>query len=281
MSRLDEILLMVKNVPPFPKVARQVMEMLGDSNVTAHQLAEVIQYDQNITVNVLKICNASYFGLPRKIASLDEGLVVIGQDILKDIIITSSSALFYKGNAGDGYCLEEGELWKHSVASGIIAKMLVPYFKGVDPGSAYTAGLLHDIGKRFLSRFVSDDFEKIMEKTAKEGCGFTEAEKAYLGVTHAELGGLILKKWGFPLDMVSAVKEHHNPDALQMAPLTALVCFGNVIVISMGVGGGADGLATKLSGENLQKFGMTEVAIERIMANLLLEMGKAEELFSM
>ena len=110
MSRVEEVLMMVKHVPPFPKVAQRVMELLENPDTTAAQLAEVIQFDSAITANVLKICNAAYFGLPRKVSSLDEGLVVIGHDILKDIIITSCSAKFYKGNVGAGYDLGQGEL---------------------------------------------------------------------------------------------------------------------------------------------------------------------------
>ncbi|MDH3393821.1 MAG: HDOD domain-containing protein, partial [Desulfobulbaceae bacterium] len=86
MNRLEEILALVRDVPPFPKVAQRVMELVENPSVTARKLAEVIQFDQAITANVLKICNASYFGLPRKVSSLDEALVLIGHDVLKDII---------------------------------------------------------------------------------------------------------------------------------------------------------------------------------------------------
>ncbi len=281
MSRIDEILAMVKTVPPFPKVALQVMELLNDPDTTAHQLAEVIQFDQAITVNVLKICNASYFGLPRKISSLDEGLVVIGHDILKDIIITSSSAGFYKGVVGKGYQLEQGELWKHSVATGIMAKLLVKHIKNVNAGSAYTCGLLHDIGKRFLSAFVASDFKAIITMVSKEQCTFTHAEKEILGATHADLGGMILEKWGFAEEMVDAVRQHHDDDALEKGPLSALLALSNALVISMGIGGGADGLATELHGEALERYKITERHMELIMADLLFEIDKAQELFNL
>ncbi len=124
MSRMDEILLLVKAVPPFPKVAQRVLAMLDDPSVKAVQLAEVIQYDAAITANILKICNAAIFGLPRKVSSLEEALVVIGTNELKDIVIASSSAKFYKGKVGAGYELEQGDLWRHSVASAIVAKHL-------------------------------------------------------------------------------------------------------------------------------------------------------------
>jgi putative nucleotidyltransferase with HDIG domain len=255
------------------------MEMLKNPNVTAHALAEVIQYDQAITANVLKICNAAYFGLPRKVSSLDEALVVIGHEMLKEVIITSSSARFYKGPAGEGYLLEQGELWRHSVATAIMAKRLVRHIPGVDSGIAFTTGLLHDIGKRFLSSFVAGDFKKIMLMVTKENCAFVEAEKKLLGADHAHLGGLILEKWEFSPAMIKSVRLHHDADALRQDPLTALIALSNTLVISAGIGVGADGLATRLRGETLKRFAISQPVLDLCMADLLLEMDKAEELF--
>lgn len=280
MSRLDEILSLVKHVPPFPKVAQRVSEMLNDPDVSATALAEVIQYDQVITANVLKICNAAYFGLPRKVSSLDEALVIVGNDTLKDIIITSSSARFYKGAAGEGYKLDQGELWKHSIAVGIMAKELVKYVKGVESGSAFTAGLLHDIGKRFLSSFVADDFKKIMMKVVQDNCSFVEAEKELVGASHAELGGMIMSQWGFPKEIELAVLQHHDPEALGKDPLTAIVALANALVISMGIGVGADGLSVKMQGSGLKRFGITPMHLELCMANLISEIDRAQELFN-
>ncbi|MEW6291107.1 MAG: HDOD domain-containing protein [Thermodesulfobacteriota bacterium] len=281
MNRVDEILGLIRHVPPFPKVAERVMTLLRDPDVSAHQLAEVIQYDQAITANVLKICNAAYFGLPRKVNSLDEGLVVIGHDILKDIIIASSSARFYQGKVGAGYGLEPGDMWRHSVATGIMAKLLVRHIKDVDHGSAFTAALLHDIGKRFLSGFVADDFEKIVEKVGRENCSFVEAEQEFLGIDHAALGGMILAKWEFDQQLIDAVREHHNAAALEKAPLTALVALSNSLVISLGIGVGDDGLAAELRGDGLKRFGITMDMLQICMADLLAELDRAQELLSL
>lgn len=280
MNRVDEILALIRIVPPFPKVAERVMQLLKDPDVTAHQLAEVIQYDQAITANVLKICNAAYFGIPRKVNSLDEGLVVIGQDILKNIIIASSSARFFQGKVGAGYGLEQGDMWRHSVSAGIMAKLLVNHIKEVDQGSAFTAALLHDIGKRFLSSFVADDFEKILDKVARENCTFVEAEQEILGIDHAALGGMILEKWEFDQQLIDAVREHHNAKALERAPLTALVALSNSLVISIGIGVGDDGLASELRGDGLKRFGITMEMLQICMADLLIELDRAQELLN-
>lgn len=281
MSRLEEILVLTKHVPPFPKVAQRVMDLLKEDDVNAVQLAEVIQYDQAITANVLKMCNTSYFGLPRKVTSLDDALVILGHDTLKDIIIASSSAKFFIGTVGAGYQLEQGEMWRHSVAVGIMAKLLVRHIQDVDPGSAFTCGLLHDIGKRFLSAFVADEFKEIMEMVDGKRCSFVEAERELLGMDHAELGGAILEKWEFAPDLVDAVRSHHQPDALEKAPLTALIALSNSLVISMGIGIGADGLAAEVQGEGLEKIGVSPEMLQLCMMDLLEEMDKAQEMMNL
>ena len=282
MSRIEEILNIANHIPPFPKVAMQVMKMLEDPKVQAKELAEVIQYDSSITANLLKTCNAAYFGLSRKVSSLDDALVLMGQDALKDIIIASSSARFYKGEAGGaGYQLEQGDLWKHSVATAIMAKAICRHFKGVDPGTAFTTGLLHDIGKRFLNSFVASDFKKIMDRTYNDGLSFMAAEHEILGMDHAELGSMIMQKWDFPEDMIQAVKSHHDPQALSKEPLTALIAMANTLIISLGSGVGADGLSGAMQGEGLKRFGITSLELDRYMSNLLLEMEKAEEMMSL
>lgn len=282
MSRIEEIINIANHIPPFPKVAMQVMKMLDNPNVQAKELAEVIQYDSAITANLLKTCNAAYFGLSRKVSSLDDALVLLGQDALKDIIIASSSARFYKGNAGgEGYQLEQGDLWKHSVATAIMAKSISRHFMGVDPGTAFTVGLLHDIGKRFLSSFVASDFKKIMDRTYIDGLSFMAAEHEILGMNHAELGSMIMQKWDFPEEMVQAVKSHHDPQALSKDPLTAMIALANTLIISLGIGVGADGLSGAMQGEGLKRFGITTLELDRYMSNLFLEMEKAEEMMTL
>ncbi len=281
MSRLEEIISLIRHIPPFPKVAMRVLALLKDPEVEAEQLAEIIQYDPSITANVLKMCNAAYFGLPRKVGSLDEALVVLGNATLKDLVIAGSSAKFLRGQAGAGYKLEQGEMWKHSVAVGIMAKILAKNIKGVDSGSAFTCGLLHDIGKKFLSSFVSDEFGPITRKVEEEQCSFTAAEKACLGITHADLGAMILERWEFPREEVEAVRHHHDPDALEQGELTALTALANGLVITMGIGVGADGLATELQGRGLERFGITQDDLQLAMVELIMEMDKAEDIINL
>ena len=273
--------MLIGHVPPFPKVVQTVLDLLQDPETNASQLADVIKYDQAITVNILHICNAAYFGLPRKISSLDEGLVVIGNDVLKDIMIASSSARFLSGDIAGGYDLGQGDLWRHSVACGIMAKNLGKYCPSLDSSTLFTVGLLHDIGKRFLSTFVRDEYREIVDLVDHEKVPFVVAEERILGLNHAKLGGMVFEKWQFPGEMKKAVEAHHDVNALEQDDLTALLALANSLVVSMGIGGGVDGLATSLDEKGLERFGIGEDQLQLCMADLLVEMAKAEELLSL
>ena len=90
-----------------------------------------------------------------------------------------------------------------------------------------------------------------------------------------------MQKWDFPEDMIQAVKSHHDPQALSKEPLTALIAMANTLIISLGIGVGADGLSGAMQGEGLKRFGITSLELDRYMSNLLLEMEKAEEMMSL
>ncbi len=280
MNRIEEILAFVNQIPPFPKVARRVIELLEDPDVNAGHLAEVIQYDQAITANIMKMCNAAYFGLPRKISSISEAVVMLGRNTLKELVIAGASVPFYEGGAGNGYRLDEGELWKHSVAVGLMAKLLGRHVRGIEVGSAFTVGLLHDIGKRFLSTFVSDEFEKIMDRVEKGHCSFVTAEQDIIGIDHAELGAIIMEKWEFIPSQVEAVRKHHIPHAMSEGPMIALTALSNSLVKDTGVGK-ADIFNSEIQSDVLNKLGINRSEIQSCMSDLLLEMDKARDLVRM
>jgi len=280
MTRLSEILEMVDNMPPFPKVAQRVIELLRSPDVSLRDLAQVIQLDQAITANVLRLCNSAFFGRPREISSLSEALVVLGHDTLREIIVTSSSARFLKPKAA-GYDLDEGELWLHAVSTALMAKQLVCYIPGVDAGMAYTTGLLHDIGKVLLSRFVADDLRQIILLVTNEKIPFATAEARVLGANHADLGAMILEKWQFAPEMVAAVRAHHDQEAFNLAPLTALVALSNTLTAFTGIGGGVDTMASQINGSAIQRFGLTQEKLDLCLANLVGQMDEIRKMLAL
>jgi HD-like signal output (HDOD) protein len=123
MSLLDTILESVTQLPPFPAVIQRAFQLVDDPKSSAQDVVDVIQYDQSITVNVLKLCNSAHFGLRRTVHSLRDALVLIGFHQLLEIILSQASGKFFSGDC-KGYDLENGELWQHSVACALLPRII-------------------------------------------------------------------------------------------------------------------------------------------------------------
>ncbi|MCI0469809.1 MAG: HDOD domain-containing protein, partial [Nitrospirae bacterium] len=161
MKDLRTITKDIKELPPLPEVAQKVFSLLNDPKSNVQDMVKVIQLDQAMTANILKLCNSAYFGLKRKISSLQEALVLLGQKNLHEIIMTDNSGKYYQ-RAGAGYSLGKGELWRHSVACALLSQILVRKTGLPEDPFLFTAALLHDIGKVILSTYVKTEYDQII-----------------------------------------------------------------------------------------------------------------------
>jgi putative nucleotidyltransferase with HDIG domain len=268
MSLAENILQSITALPPFPVVIQRALQLVEDPKSSAQNVVDVIQYDQSITANVLKVCNSAYFGLRRKVASLRDALVLIGFNQLLEIILTQESAGVLRGSC-KGYDLQEGELWRHSVACALLSKLIAKRFNRQEKPAHFTAALLHDVGKMMLSKFVNDYFEEIKKVVQLGHLSFPEAEKEVLGVDHAELGSRIAEQWKFPKEIILAIRYHHAPlRASEEQDAVHLVYLCDTVAMMTGIGGGADGLTYHAYEEVMKRYPLGEKDIERFMIQL-------------
>ena len=273
---IKEIVASISNLPPFPKVAQRLMGMTENLDVGADKLAAVVQLDASITANVLKMINSPIYALPRKVENMEQALAFLGTEKFREVVLTS----FTSGILSDsqpGYDMPAGELWRHSLATALMTKILARR-AGYKPGSAlYTSALLHDIGKVALSTFVQDKVPAILDLVDK-GSSFLEAESQILGLDHAKLGALIAKSWRFTDDMVDLIGFHHQPEKRADWPDLALLYLSNIICGLMGLGVGVHGLAVRSKEEALKLMGLKQADLEHSMLELHDQLGQAESL---
>jgi putative nucleotidyltransferase with HDIG domain len=280
MSLVDKILRKVAQLPPFPVVVQRALQLVANPNSSAQDVVDVIQFDQSITADVLRLCNSAYFSLQRKVHSLREALVLIGFNQLFEIILSrQSSHLFSK--ASTGYDLQRGELWRHSVASSLLSGIICKRLGRQPSPVLFTAALLHDIGKVILSEFVKDYFEEIRKLVHEKAVSFSDAEKEILGIDHAELGGRITEEWKFPKVIVSSVRYHHAPFSCPEEDETVkLTHLCDVVAMLTGIGGGSDGLFYRSPEEILNHYRLNEEDIERFVMRLDDQFRQVKELLN-
>jgi len=268
MNLTDTILESMVNLPPFPVVVQRAIQLINDPKSSTQDVVEAIQFDQSITANVLKICNSAYFGLRRTVHSLKEALILIGFNQLLEIILSQESLNIFSTPC-QGYDLEYGELWRHSVACALLTRIVSKRLGREASPTYFTAGLLHDIGKVALSKFVGNYFGDIKKCIHEEHLSFVEAEHKVLGIDHAELGGKITNQWNFPENIVAAVRYHHTPSLTsgehEIVHLTYLC---DLVAMITGIGGGADGLSYHAYQDVIKQYNLNENDIERFIVDL-------------
>ncbi len=266
---IDEIVAKVDELPSLPDIVVRVMELTEDPDSTAFDINEVINRDQNMTAQVLRMANSVYYGYSRRIATVTDAIVLIGFNAVRSIVLAASVSKILKQELS-GYVMGEGELWKHSQCAAVFARLLAKKNKYRSVELAYTATLLHDIGKLVLNSYLSDSYQEVLAAVNEENIPFDQAEDNLFGFNHATVGGKVAEKWKLPRDLVEAIACHHNPEqAVENPELTAIVHTADAVTLQMGMGLGVDGLMYPLSQESLDLLGVGEEQLEMLMADIV------------
>ena len=265
MTAIDEIISGIDSLKPVTYVGDRVMKIITDPDSSMADLVELVKYDQSLTVNLLKLSNSAYVGSARKITSVKQALTMLGMDRVVSMIMLANSAENFR-TSQEGYDLVKGELWKYSVSSAIIAQELATEKKTGNISMIFTAALIKDIGKVILSTHVLDAWDAVQEKVGKKGQTFLEAERAVLGIDHAELGAMVAERWHFDPRMVEIIRFHHEPFQAPSSDLAlAVVYVADCICMMIGQGVGADGLAYRYYQDTVDRLGVTAVDLQKII----------------
>lgn len=259
-SDIESVLRDIDKLPALPGVANHAITLAYDPDVDIKVLAEEISHDPAITAAVIKLSNSAYFAPTKQIRSIQEAIMTLGLNIVKDIIIIAASQGILKQDL-DGYKVDGTELWDHSLLVAELSSRIAKLKKTkTKPDVAFTAGLFHDVGKIVMSTFFKRIQRQIvMEMEKNPDARFTELERRHMGYSHDQLGGLLLKQWKLPRELVEAVYYLYHPEKAKTNPeLCSIVHIANIIALASGVGVDVGGLSEELKPFALKTLGLTD-----------------------
>jgi putative nucleotidyltransferase with HDIG domain len=260
-EKVQRIMAQVKAFPGMPATSAKLLKMLKNPESSAAQIEEILKYDPGLTANILKLTNSAYFGIPTKVSSVKQAIILLGWKRLLQLVMTMCMSTVMKKPL-PGYDLPHGELWRHSVAVSVAAELVVNALKIPGADEVFTAALLHDIGKLILGGFVQQDLREIEGMVAK-GIAFEVAEFIVLGIDHAQIGARILEKWSFPSDLVNAVSWHHDPETCENhCTFSDIVHVANILGLMSGYGKGHNGAAPIVSNPVVDRLGFKPSHLE-------------------
>ncbi|MFO1476212.1 MAG: HDOD domain-containing protein [Verrucomicrobiota bacterium] len=207
-----ELVAKARNLPRISQAALKLVDLLDPLEHSTHEAVDLIKSDTVLTAKLLRACNSSTMGLVDKVSSIDHALLLLGYHQTLSLALTLTVGGAMTG-ALPCYSIGENGLWRHAFAAAVAAEAVVQRRLFEDDASmAFTAGLLHDIGKLVIVQALSPETQAIIQKhVADEGLHVAEAEREVLGTDHAEVGACLLHVWRLPDAIVEAVANHHRP----------------------------------------------------------------------
>jgi diguanylate cyclase (GGDEF)-like protein len=197
-----------EDLPTLPGVAVEVLNLARRDDVSVGELAQVIYHDPALTAKILKVVNSSLFGIPKEIASLNQAVGMLGLRTIRVLALSFSLVDSLSDvQVGD---FDYERYWKRSLNQAIASRLIAMAVDKRLSEDAFVAGLLSDIGMVAAWRTVPDLYAKVLEDSAEHGLQISEIELRALEVTHATIGRELLKEWGLPENVCSAVAAHHG-----------------------------------------------------------------------
>ncbi len=201
----------VKDLEPLPATAGRLAALLARADWQIREVEEAIALDQALTPRLLTLANSSLMSRGREIGTVAEAVMRLGARAVVQIAM-SVGVRRRLAAALPQYGLSEGQLWSHSVAVALAGQQLAARRRSKIPPEAFTAGLMHDIGKLVVARFLDPERIAALAQAQRAGTPLRVAEMEVLGIEHAEIGAAIVEHWALPTRLRLAIQYHHSPE---------------------------------------------------------------------
>jgi putative nucleotidyltransferase with HDIG domain len=266
----NEMMAQAKDLPPVSPAALKLVSLLDQPTISNEDVVTVLKHDSVLTAKLLRACNSPVFGFEEPIASVDQAVLLMGhQQILQVVLsLTFGSAMSV---AMPGYAVNAEELWRHALTTATAAEIIVSRGVNVDaePAVAFTAGLLHDIGKLVLAQLLTEESQAAIRALVEQKqFSRAEAEKEILGADHCEAGACLLQSWRVPEEIVEAVANHHQPPLKPRPRLSAVTHVANCIAHLAGSAPGWEAYAVRTNDGVAEALDISADNVENLVMNV-------------
>lgn len=236
MLELGDVVRSVRDLPALPSIVLDLIASFGSDDVDVTVLADKMSRDQALAAKTLRLANSSFYGLPSKVRTVKQAIVVLGFDSARALAVASSVI----ENFGASSCpqVDVASFWRHSIATALCAKILARHAR-LDQDHAFIAGLLHDIGRLLLASSFPEQYAQVLALRDSEDIALGLAELTVLGVDHQRAGQMLAEAWKFPPPIQRAIGQHHAPASADLGDVPGVVHVADAMVHALDLGAGA------------------------------------------
>ncbi|PQP01031.1 histidine kinase [Massilia phosphatilytica] len=273
MNRLtpEQLAAGVQDLPSLPAVVMELLSSIEQEDIDISVLAKKVSYDQALTAKTLRLANSSTYGLQVKVTTIQQAITFLGFQTTRNLITAAAITGCFPSGRCEGF--HDKAFWRHSIATAACARALARRMR-FNQDIAFTAGLLHDIGRLVLVTGHPDAYAQVVAWQAQDGGDWQDAEQAILGIDHVDAGVALADHWNFSSTMRQAIAYHHAPDIHGAGFLAAIVHVANAIVHALDLAGEEHELVPRVSSVAWDAMGLNEEAYLHLFRETELQFGE-------
>jgi putative nucleotidyltransferase with HDIG domain len=210
-EQIKRLISRMSALPSLPSLYAEIVNELQSPDASIRRVGDIIAHDPCMTAKILQLVNSAFFGIRRVISNPMDAATFLGLETIQSLVLSLNAFAKFEACRIPGCSIEQ--IWSHSMATGVLAKKIM---EGENAGKvqiteAFTAGLLHDLGKLVLAANLPQEYSEVLARSARDQATLQDAEREVIGSTHAEVGAYLLGLWGLPDPIIEAVALHHHP----------------------------------------------------------------------
>ncbi|MYM83193.1 HDOD domain-containing protein [Duganella sp. FT50W] len=251
----DDVVRTLDDLPSLPAVVMELLNSIDQEDVDITVLAKKVSHDQALTAKTLRLANSSLYGLQVKVTTIQQAITYLGFQTTRNLI----TAAAVTGCFAEGHCpgFDHKAFWRHSIATAACAKVLARQMR-FNQDYAFTAGLLHDIGRLVLVSCFPNQYSEAIHYREQHDGYLLDAERTVLGVTHVDAGMALAEHWNFSDTMRLAIGGHHTPEAPGAGFLATIIHVADAIVHALDLAQVEDDLVPPVSTVAWTALGLDE-----------------------
>ena len=245
----------LRELPSLPQVIIDLQSAMSREDVSIDAIADTVSLDQALAAKALRVANCSFYGVPGRVVSIRQAIGMLGLRSVSTVLTISAVSQSIPRPSCAGFNMER--YWRHSVAVALCARNIARTLR-LDADVAFTAGLLHDLGRLALASQEPARLSESLRRRDELDCTMLEAERATLGTDHTALGAQVAERWHFGPAVVDAIRRHHEPPASTQATVVDIVHVADNIAHALDLAGDPNEMVPQLEPTAWNRAGLSE-----------------------
>jgi putative nucleotidyltransferase with HDIG domain len=250
-------------LPEIPSIVFELNEVIEDPMASSENIAEVVNKSPSLTANLLRIVNSPLYGFPNKIDKVSRAVTLIGTKEISSLALGIMMLTVFKNIPPD--ILNMHSFLKHSLACGVISRILAAKKNLKETEQLLVAGLLHDIGRLVIYAYFPELARKLLSRALVSDQILHREEQSYLGCQHTDVAKYLLQKWKLPSNIENNVVQHHNPSTAENHEQATIIHLADIIVNGLGFGTSGARLVPPLDTESWDNLKLSPNCFESVI----------------